>query len=102
MGGPPFGEALTPTDRHSAQFHFARPRLGQAQRVSFDSPRFAATVRPMKKSRLPLLLAAAALCLLPACASRKSKSSAHMYSGDAPTIKYSDKPESAGGRMNTY
>ena len=56
----------------------------------------------MKKSRLPLLLAAAALCLLPACAHRQSKSSAHMYSGDAPTIKYSDKPETAGGRMNTY
>lgn len=57
----------------------------------------------MKKSRLPLLLlAAAALCLLPACASRKSKSSARMYSGDAPTIKYSDKPESAGGHLNTY
>ena len=69
---------------------------------TFDSPRFAATVRPMKKSRLPLLLAAAALCLLPACAHRQSKSSAHMYSGDAPTIKYSDKPETAGGRMNTY
>ena len=56
----------------------------------------------MKKSRLPLLLAAVALCLLPACASRKSKSTAHMYSGDAPTIKYSAKPENAGGRMNTY
>jgi len=48
-----------------------------------------------------LLLAALALAL-PACASRQPKSSAHLYSGDAPTIKYSDKPESAGGHLQTY
>lgn len=56
----------------------------------------------MKKFRFPLLLAAAGLCLLPACAHRKPKSTAHMYSGDAPTIRYNDKPETAGGRLNVY
>lgn len=53
----------------------------------------------MKKTLLLLLLAT---LLLPACAHRPSKSSAHMYSGDAPTIKYSDKPETAGGHLQTY
>ena len=47
-------------------------------------------------------LAVATLSALGACARGKSKSSAHMYGGDAPTIKFSDKPESAGGNMNTY
>jgi hypothetical protein len=53
----------------------------------------------MKKTALLLLLATV---LLPGCAHRKAKSSAHMYSGDAPTIKYSNKPESAGGHLHTY
>ena len=56
----------------------------------------------MKKSLLSLLVGTVSICLLPACAPRKPKSTAHMYSGDAPTIKYSDKPENAGGRVNTY
>ena len=50
----------------------------------------------MKKTALLLLLATV---LLPGCAHRKAKSSAHMYSGDAPTI---NKPESAGGHLHTY
>jgi hypothetical protein len=53
----------------------------------------------MKKTVLLLLLA---ITLLPGCAHRKPKSSAHMYSGDAPTIKYSSKPETAGGHLHTY
>ena len=53
----------------------------------------------MKKTVLLLL---AATVLLPACAQRKPKSSARMYSGDAPTIKYSNRPETAGGHLQTY
>ena len=52
-----------------------------------------------------LLLATLALALLTAlgaCAHGKPKSSAHIYAGDAPTIKYSDRAESAGGHINTY
>ncbi|MCE9612071.1 MAG: hypothetical protein K8R23_17880 [Chthoniobacter sp.] len=55
----------------------------------------------MNNSCRILLLAALAITF-PACASRKPKSSAHLYSGDAPTIKYSNKPENAGGRLHTY
>ena len=47
-------------------------------------------------------LALATLATLGACARGKPKSSAHIYSGNAPTIKFSDKPESAGGHINTY
>lgn len=53
----------------------------------------------MKKTALLLFLATV---LLPACAQRKPKSSAHLYSGDAPTIKYSNRPETAGGHLQTY
>lgn len=67
--------------------------------LSFDSPHFAATLRPMKKTALLLLLATV---LLPACAHRPPKSTAHLYSGDAPTIKYSNRPETAGGHLQTY
>ena len=47
-------------------------------------------------------LALATLAALGACARGKPKSSAHIYAGDAPTIKFSNKPESAGGNINTY
>jgi len=30
------------------------------------------------------------------------KSSAHMVEGDASTLHFTDKPESAGGTVNTY
>jgi hypothetical protein len=33
---------------------------------------------------------------------KKQKSSAHLYEGDAPTLRYSDKPEAAGGAVNPY
>lgn len=56
----------------------------------------------MKNFLRTLLLAAIASCVLPACAPRKPKSSARIYAGDAPTIKYSDRAEVAGGRVNTY
>ena len=58
----------------------------------------------MQKLRLAILALAtlATLSALGACARGKPKSSAHIYAGDAPTIKFSDKPESAGGNINTY
>ena len=52
-----------------------------------------------------LLLATLALALLTAlgaCTRGKPKSTAHIYAGDAPTIKYSDRAENAGGHINTY
>ena len=51
---------------------------------------------------LRTFLAAALLTALGACARGRPKSSAHIYAGDAPTIKFSSKPESAGGSLNTY
>ena len=47
-------------------------------------------------------LAITTLSALGACARGKPKSSAHVYAGDAPTIKFSDKPENAGGNIHTY
>ena len=69
--------------------------------VSFDSPRFAATLRAMLRLLLPALLAIAVLSTLGACSHGK-KSSAHIYEGNGPSIHFSDKPESAGGHINTY
>lgn len=70
-------------------------------RLSFDSPRFVVTVRAMQKLLLALF-AVATFSALGACARGKPKSSAHVYAGDAPTIKFSDKPENAGGNIHTY
>ena len=56
----------------------------------------------MSKFLLPALCAATFFCALGACARGKPKSTARMYGGDAPTIKYSEKHESAGGYINTY
>jgi hypothetical protein len=69
--------------------------------VSFDSRHFAATMRAMQKILLTAFTAAA-LFALGACTHGKKKSTAHIYAGDAPTIKFSDKPESAGGHLNAY
>ena len=75
------------------------PRENRAFRqMPFDSARFAATLRAMSR----LLLAALLALTLAACARGKPKSTAHMYEGNAPTIKFSDKPENAGGHLNTY
>ena len=94
MGRPPFGGALTPTIPRAAQSHFARGKGA----VSFDSPPFTATLRAMSRFLLPVLLA----FTLAACAKGKPKSSAHIYAGNAPTIKFSEHPENAGGHINTY
>lgn len=112
MGETPFGEALNPTNPPGAQSHFRTARrrrntvpaprsAGDADAVFFDSPGFTATFRAMQKILVPLL-GAAVLFALGACARGQPKSSAHMYRGDAPTIKYNDKPETAGGHIHTY
>ena len=66
--------------------------------MGFDSAGFTATVRAMSRLLLAVLLA----FTLAACAKGPPKSTAHIYAGDAPTIHFSDKPENAGGRINTY
>lgn len=48
------------------------------------------------------LFAVALLLSLGACSHKGSKSSARMYGGDSPTIKFSEKQESAGGYIHTY
>ena len=55
----------------------------------------------MQKLLLACLIIAT-LSALGACARGQPKSSAHIYAGDAPTIKFSDKPESAGGHLQAY
>ena len=69
--------------------------------VSFDSPHFTATLPAMSRLLVTALLATAILATFGACANRK-KSSAHIYEGDGPSIHFSEKPESAGGRVNAY
>ena len=97
MDEPPFGGALTPTIPRAAQSHFARRKAA----VSFDSPRFAVRLRAMSRLLLSALLAVAVLSTLGACSHGK-KSSAHIYEGNGPSIHFSDKPENAGGHINTY
>lgn len=53
----------------------------------------------MSKLLLPALLATAVLFALGACARGQPKSSARIYPGDGPSIKFMDKPESAGGTI---
>ncbi len=50
------------------------------------------------------LFVALMMCAFVGCASRnkKPKSSVHIYEGEAPTIRYSDEPEAAGGSLNSY
>ena len=100
MGWRPFGGAVIPTISGAAQSLFPGgkgPVAGWRQ-MGFDSAGFTATVRAMSRLLLTALLA----LTLAACARGKPKSTAHMYEGNAPTIKFSDKPENAGGRLNTY
>ncbi len=56
----------------------------------------------MLKPLLVALTTATLLLALGACARGKPKSSARMYGGDAPTIKYSEKQETPGGYISTY
>ncbi len=58
----------------------------------------------MPKLFLPLFCIAL-LLTLPGCSlfhKKKPESSSHLYEGDAPTIRFNDKPENAGGAINTY
>ena len=72
----------------------------------FDSGGFVSTVRiNMLKLPIRIVFAALLIAALPGCSlfhKKNQGSNAHLYSGDAPTIKYSDKPEAAGGEMHTY
>jgi len=58
----------------------------------------------MPKFLLPLVLLVM-LGALSGCSlfhKKTEKSSAHLYEGDAPTMHYIDKPESAGGPITPY
>jgi len=71
--------------------------------VSFDSGQIEDKLRVMQKI-LPLLFAAVVFAF-GACShepKKPKKSSAHIYEGDAPTIKFLDEPEAAGGAVHTY
>jgi len=63
-----------------------------------------ATLRFMPKFVLPLFLLAALFALSGCSLFHKGapKSSAHIYEGDSPTLRFTDKPESAGGQVNPY
>jgi protein involved in polysaccharide export with SLBB domain len=53
---------------------------------------------------LPLFFAAAVFAV-GACSNHQDKpkkSAAHIYPGDAPTIKFMDEPEAAGGPIKGY
>jgi hypothetical protein len=52
--------------------------------------------------RILLLVAVAAL---PGCSlfhKKKEGPSAHIYQGDAPSIRFTDRPEKPGGEVNPY
>jgi hypothetical protein len=56
----------------------------------------------MSKFFLPLFLLAM-LVFLSGCAwFHKKGPSAHLYEGDSPTLRFTDKPEAAGGAVNPY
>ncbi len=52
--------------------------------------------------RLVLLTALGALAGCSLFSKKKPESSARMYEGDSPSIRYNDEPESAGGPLSTY
>jgi hypothetical protein len=78
-------------------------RNGEFLPDCFDSHAFPVSLRVMSKSLRPLLLLVI-LATLPGCSlfHKKSSSSAHLYEGDAPTLRFNSKPETAGGRINPY
>lgn len=58
----------------------------------------------MPKLFLPLFLGAL-LATLSGCSlfhKGPPKSSAHLYEGDSPTLRFNDRPEVAGGAVNPY
>jgi len=78
--------------------------MASCVRVCFDSRNFRATFRGMPKLLLPLFCLAV-LLTLPGCSlfhKKKPESSSHLYEGDGPSIRFNDKPENAGGAINTY
>jgi len=64
-------------------------------------PRYAAG---MSKLLLPILFLAI-LVGVPGCSlfhKKKPDSASHIYEGNAPTIKFTDKPDTPGGQITTY
>ena len=54
---------------------------------------------------LPRIFCLALLVALPGCSlfhKKRPETSSHIYEGDAPTIRFSDKPETPGGGINPY
>lgn len=59
---------------------------------------------PMPKFFLPFLLCSL-VALLSGCSlfhRGAPKPSAHLYEGDSPTLRFTNKPEAAGGAVNPY
>lgn len=58
----------------------------------------------MPRILLPFFLVAVSLALSGCSLFHKGppKSSAHIYEGDSPTLRFTDKPEAAGGEVNPY
>jgi len=71
-------------------------RIKAPQRFHYEAGIQYGTVLPMRF--FLLFLCAAALLAVSGCASGE-KSSARIYEGDAPSIKYHTREESAGGRL---
>jgi hypothetical protein len=72
--------------------------------VCFDSGDFLDSLRAMSKI-LALLSLLVALVALSGCSlfhKKQPRSSAHLYEGDSPTLRYTDRPETAGGAVNPY
>jgi len=58
----------------------------------------------MSKLLLPILFLAI-LVGVPGCSlfhKKKPDSASHIYEGNAPTIKFTDKPDTPGGQITTY
>ncbi len=58
----------------------------------------------MPRFFLPIFLLLA-IVALPGCSlfhKKKEGPSAHIYQGDAPTLRFTDRPEKPGGEVNPY
>jgi len=59
----------------------------------------------MTKFLLRCVLLLLALAFVTGCGlfhKKKNETSSHIYEGNAPTIRFSDKPEAPGGSINAY
>lgn len=51
--------------------------------------------------RSTLLLIVASLMMFGCSGNGQKKPSAHVYAGEGPTVTYTNRPETAGGKLNT-